>query len=68
MAEEQNRLGDQENAYIFYMKYFNLITLIQKHKDFPKIKSQTREYFGTNEQIDMRLDTLERLQGSLKER
>lgn len=50
------------------MKYFNLISVIQNRKDFAKIKSEAREHFGTNDQINERLDTLARLKESLKER
>lgn len=67
-AEKFDRLGDEENAYIFYMKYFNLISIIQKARDFPKIKTQAREYFGTKDEIMKRMDKLERLKDSLMKR
>ena len=35
-AEEQNLLGDEEQAYILYMKYFNIITAVKKTAEFKK--------------------------------
>lgn len=67
-AEKYERMGDEENAYIFYMKYFNLISIIQKSRDFPKIKSQARVFFGTKEEIMKRMDKLEKLKDSLMKR
>lgn len=67
-AEEQRLLGDEENAYIFYMKYFNLMTTIRKLKDFDKIRKDQRLLFGTNQDIHKRLDVLEKINVSLKTR
>ena len=35
-AEERNVLGDEEMAYVFFMKYFNLISAIKKCAEFKK--------------------------------
>lgn len=67
-AERYHMLRDEENAYIFYMKYFNLITVIQKCRDFAKIKNKSREYFGSNEDIFKRMDVLRELKDSLIKR
>lgn len=67
-AERMYSLGDEENAYIFYMKYFNLITIIQKSKEFPLHKLDLRETLGTNSDISKRLDKLEKLKASLQNR
>lgn len=68
VAEQQRLMGDEENAYIFYMKYFGLVTTIQKLKDFKNIKKEQRKFFGSNKDIDKRLDDLEKLDVSLKKR
>lgn len=65
-AEHMSRLGDEENSYIFYMKYFNLITIIQKSKELHK--GDLREFLGTNSDINKRFDVLEKLKDSLKKR
>lgn len=62
------KIGDEENAYIFYMKYFNLINIIQKSREFPSYKDKTRDYFGTNSDINKRFDVLAQLKDSLKKR
>lgn len=67
-AEKMHRSGDEENAYIFYMKYFNLITIIQKSKDFPVHKGEMKTFLGTNSDINKRFDLLEKLKSSLKKR
>lgn len=61
-------IGDEENAYIFYMKYFNLVTIIQKSKEFPSHRGDLRNALGTNSDISKRLDVLERLKISLVNR
>lgn len=67
-AEKMYESGDEENAYIFYMKYFNLIMIIQKSKDFSKYKDETRKVLGTKQNIDERFDKLEKLKNSLRKR
>lgn len=65
-AQRMNLMGDEENAYIFYMKYFNLITIIQKSNELHK--GELREFLGTNSDINKRFDVLAKLKDSLTER
>lgn len=37
-AELNESLGDDEKAYILYMKYFNVVTLARKLPDYKKQK------------------------------
>lgn len=67
-AEKHHRIGDEENAFMFYLKYFNLINIIQKSKDFPKVRPRQREFFGTNNEMNKRLEICERLKSHLLER
>lgn len=64
-AEHMALLGDEENAYIFYMKYFNLITIIQH---FTAQKGELRKILGTNSDINKRFDVLGEIKESLKNR
>lgn len=67
-AEKQRKMGDEEQAFIFYMKYFTLINIIRKAKDFHKIKSEQRDLLGTNEEISRRMDILEQIKKNLLRR
>lgn len=67
-AEHMRLMGDEENAFIFFMKYFNLITIIQKSKELPSHKAELREILGTNSDISKQLDVLEKLKDSLVQR
>lgn len=67
-AEKQHTLGDEENAYIFYMKYFTLIEIIRKARDYPTVKNRIKEFFGTNKEIHNRMNILEGLKYSLEKR
>lgn len=64
-AERKLRNGDEENAFNLYLKYFNLVTIIQKSKDFGKYKSEHRKYLGTKDEINKRMDILEKLKKNL---
>ena len=37
-ADAADLLGDEERAYVLYMKYFNVIQLIKKAADYKKQK------------------------------
>ena len=37
-AEEHELLGDEEKAYVFYMRFFNLYTALKKTSDYLKDK------------------------------
>lgn len=67
-AEEFYKLGDEEQAYIFFMKYFNLIEILKNSRDFHEIQGRHREFFGGKDEIMERMDRLGRLQKNLKKR
>lgn len=67
-AEEVYKLGDEETAYVMYMKYFNLIEIVKQAKDFHKIKDKTKKIFGSKQEIYARMDILEKLKDSLLKR
>lgn len=67
-AEKFIKLGDDENAYIMYMKYFNLLEIIRKKKDYSKYKRDQLEHLGRMDDIRKRMDFLEELDLSLRER
>ncbi|XP_053690656.1 ubiquitin carboxyl-terminal hydrolase 8 [Sabethes cyaneus] len=59
---------DEENAYVCYMKFLNLLETIKKSKEYPEKKSQIQSIIGTNAQITQIFDKLEKLNDSLKRR
>ncbi|CRK98995.1 CLUMA_CG011986, isoform B [Clunio marinus] len=67
-AEEMKVHGDEEQSYILYMKFMNLLSKLQKFPDYKKNKHQISEMLGSNEVITSYMDVLESLSNSLKER
>lgn len=67
-AEKQYREGDEEMAYVFYTKYFNLLNSIYKKRDYPQSKQLIRQMLGDNRTNKMTMDRLEALTSSLHER
>lgn len=67
-AEQIRKEGDEENAYILYMKYFNLISICQNQKDLKAHTNLLREFLGTNKDIHARMDVLDKLKSSLIKR
>lgn len=59
--------GDDEKAYIHYMKYFKLVKAIRTMKDFEREKDFFSKLMGITRAKDS-LDVIERLQRRLKER
>ncbi|EEC08263.1 hypothetical protein IscW_ISCW005312 [Ixodes scapularis] len=37
-ADLDRDLGDEERAYVLYMRYFTMVQLIRKHRDYKKDK------------------------------
>ncbi|XP_001359977.2 ubiquitin carboxyl-terminal hydrolase 8 isoform X1 [Drosophila pseudoobscura] len=69
MKAEQYRLeGDEEMAYINYMKYFNIIKAIRSKPDYTTHKVQVRESLGDTEANRRIMDSLEMIADSLCER
>nr|XP_034319481.1 kinesin-like protein KIN-7M, chloroplastic isoform X1 [Crassostrea gigas]XP_034319483.1 kinesin-like protein KIN-7M, chloroplastic isoform X1 [Crassostrea gigas]XP_034319484.1 kinesin-like protein KIN-7M, chloroplastic isoform X1 [Crassostrea gigas]XP_034319485.1 kinesin-like protein KIN-7M, chloroplastic isoform X1 [Crassostrea gigas]XP_034319486.1 kinesin-like protein KIN-7M, chloroplastic isoform X1 [Crassostrea gigas]XP_034319488.1 kinesin-like protein KIN-7M, chloroplastic isoform X1 [ len=66
-AELNESLGDDEKAYILYMKYFNVVTLARKLPDYKKQK----DYYDSliRQKIFLKsIDKREELSASLKDR
>lgn len=59
---------DEEQAYVFYMKYLNLISMIRKHGEYQERKHEILESLGNNAQMLKIYDKLEKLKESLKQR
>ena len=41
-AKDQDFEGDEENAYVFYMRFFNIITLIKRSNKYTEKKVSER--------------------------
>ncbi|XP_031626737.1 ubiquitin carboxyl-terminal hydrolase 8 [Contarinia nasturtii] len=67
-AQKLYSSGDDEKAYVMYMKYFTLIEIIRKKTDLSKHKNEKRQYLGTKQEIDSHMDLLEKLKRNLVER
>jgi len=67
-AEEYRLDGDEELAYITYMKYFNMLTAIHKKSDYASHKSTVRQMLGDTESNRRIMDTLEVIMNSLRHR
>lgn len=67
-AEKYFRTGDEEMAYVFYTKYFNLLNSIYKNSDYGASKPLIREMLGDNRSNKMTMDRLEDLTKSLNDR
>ncbi|XP_034486104.1 ubiquitin carboxyl-terminal hydrolase 8 isoform X2 [Drosophila innubila] len=67
-AEDYRRNGDQELAYISYMKYFNMLSTIRKKSDYAQNKGMVREVLGDTGANRRIMDTLERISDSLSKR
>lgn len=59
---------DEEMAYVYLMKYFQLIEFCQKAKDFKREEQFIRKLLGKNTDIRARMDRLQKIQKSLIER
>lgn len=60
--------GDQELAYISYMKYFNMLSTIRKKSDYAQNKGMVRDVLGDSDANRRIMDTLERISDSLSKR
>ncbi|KAH8312312.1 hypothetical protein KR044_010162, partial [Drosophila immigrans] len=68
VAESYLRDGDQESAYISYMKYFNMLSIIHKKPDYQQHKPMVQEMLGDNTTNRRIMDKLELLTDSLSQR
>lgn len=60
--------GDEEESYVLYMKYMNLLSKIQKHPDYEKQKQIVTKTLGNNQMVKKRMDKLQIIQESLRRR
>ncbi|XP_033165064.1 ubiquitin carboxyl-terminal hydrolase 8 [Drosophila mauritiana] len=67
-AEEYRLDGDEELAYITYMKYFNMLTAIHQKSDYASHKTTVRQMLGDTESNRRIMDTLEKIIHSLRHR
>lgn len=67
-AEDYCREGDQELAYINYMKYFNMLSVIRDKSDYNQHKLTVRQVLGDTESNRRIMDTLELISKSLSTR
>ncbi|KAJ8311552.1 hypothetical protein KUTeg_010907 [Tegillarca granosa] len=66
-AEAQDLLGDEERAYVLYMKYFNVITIIKKTADYRKQKDYYDSLIG-KKNILKAITKAEELSSNIKDR
>lgn len=67
-AQESFRGGDEEMAFIFFMRYCHIIKSLQKRGDYRSKEAELKPLFGGNEYLCNALDTAEVLRASLIER
>ncbi|XP_017466689.1 PREDICTED: ubiquitin carboxyl-terminal hydrolase 8 isoform X1 [Rhagoletis zephyria] len=67
-ADKYYREGDEELAYVLYMKYFNLLHCIHKKPDYPELKHTVRQALGGNSNNKVTMNKLELLNSSLSRR
>ncbi|KAH8294966.1 hypothetical protein KR018_004837 [Drosophila ironensis] len=67
-AEEHRLGGDEELAYITYMKYFNMLNEIHKKSDYIAHKAAVRQMLGDTEANRRIMDALEVITNSLSRR
>ncbi|CAG2225089.1 UBP5 [Mytilus edulis] len=66
-AETGDMLGDEERAYVLYMKYFNVVTFLKKTPEYKKQKQYYDSLLGQKNLLKS-IDKAEELAESLKER
>lgn len=67
-AEKHRREGDEELAYVFYMRYFNLLHSIRNKPDYLTLKQNVHDVLGGNSSQKKCMDKLELLTNSLRRR
>ncbi|EDV93611.1 GH18183 [Drosophila grimshawi] len=67
-AEDYRLDGDQELAYITYMKYFNMLSSIRAKSDYNQHKQSVRQMLGDADSNRRIMDTLEQISTSLSKR
>lgn len=64
-ADESYKAGDEENAYMLYGRYVNLVFQLQKKPDYYKQKEYVTKSLGGNTAVHRILDRLQDLKASL---
>ncbi|XP_020812777.1 ubiquitin carboxyl-terminal hydrolase 8-like [Drosophila serrata] len=64
-AEEKRLDGDEEQAYIAYMKYFNMLHAIHNKPDYANHKTTVRQMLGDTASNRRIMDSLELITQSL---
>ncbi|XP_050327613.1 ubiquitin carboxyl-terminal hydrolase 8 isoform X1 [Bactrocera neohumeralis] len=67
-ADKYYREGDEELAYVLYMKYFNLLHCIHRKPDYAEHKQTVRLALGGNSNNKLTMNKLEELSTSLTRR
>ncbi|XP_011189525.2 ubiquitin carboxyl-terminal hydrolase 8 isoform X1 [Zeugodacus cucurbitae] len=67
-ADKYYREGDEELAYVLYMKYFNLLHCIHRKPDYAEHKQTVRQALGGNSNNKLTMNKLEELSSSLTRR
>lgn len=67
-ADKYYREGDEELAYVLYMKYFNLLHCIHRKPDYAEHKQNVRQALGGNSNNKLTMNKLEELSTSLTRR
>lgn len=65
-AAKRSSEGDEEAAYIMYMKYFSIITIARKRRDCDTKK--LKSVVGSTEMLNWRMDKLAELKENLIKR
>ncbi|XP_059143552.1 ubiquitin carboxyl-terminal hydrolase 8-like [Physella acuta] len=66
-AEAYDLQGDEERAFVFYIKYFNLLRLVKSKPEYKKQKDYFDKLIGSSNQVKA-IERAEKLAESLKER
>lgn len=66
-AEQDRERGDEENSYVYYMKYLRIIAFLSSDKDYMKNKHYYNNMLGTKNPKKA-IDAAEKLKNSLIER
>ncbi|XP_068619451.1 ubiquitin carboxyl-terminal hydrolase 8 [Battus philenor] len=66
-AEEEKARGDEENSYVYYMKYLRVIAFITKDKEYLKDKTYFNNMLGSKNP-NKAIDAAEKLKNSLIDR
>lgn len=67
-AKKKHKEGDDELAYVFYMKYFGLLNFIKSSTDYAKEKDFVRKLLGPNDNVKAYMDVVATIQKSLSDR